>query len=949
MAEYKLSATLELKDKFTAAVNRAKGGMGSFRQTLEGAGASVDRTSSSMEKMGRSAIATVGKVNRIKKSLEGIKGTFTTRIQTRDSATGTIRKVSSDIKALTGKTHTINVGIKQKVVGPLKTIKNKLTNAASGALSGLPTQMIGWAGVGLGVADTLRAYTDFTHQMSRVKAISGANDAEFTALTAKAREQGKITQFTAAESGKALEYMAMAGWKTEDMLKGLSGIMSLAAASGEDLGQVSDIVTDALSAFKLQAQDAGHFADVLAQAATNSNTNVGMMGYTFKYVAPLAGTLGFSIEDTALAIGLMANSGIKAEKAGTAMRSMFTRLAAPTKQSASAMAELGFSLTDSEGKVKSLRTILKELRKNFKGLSTADQTRLAKQLAGEDAISGFLAIMNESDGNWNKLADAVDHAQGAAKKMEKTSTDNLWGALKSAQSAWESVQLSFMNQGPGSTIKEFVDAVTFDLRKLSTALEKGFTFTDAVDLAKTAVQQLIDKFLQLDGVGSVLAGGTLVFGLKKIVSLLKNAKGLFKNQVTGIPGTGGMGATDMIVQANNVVVNGAVTSGGGAAPLPGGNGGSGASLAMTLLRWLPTFGAAAKTVYEVFNAEDKDSKTRAGIGGAVQTGVTALGTIVGGPAGSLVGFGVGQAINNAMQDPVWSAKRSDSNSEMYLNLGNDEQTALNGDINGDTLGNGLDMASRFKADMDNFKAWLFSSDAPSAMDAWGNAMDGTAERFHQDWADMKQTALDSLTGIGVSLTQACDDIGVQVETMKDSAQSAWEDLKQTVGTTTSEWSGYVDNAVADIEGALENLKNRGISIWESIKQSASRSWSDIGASASGSLAGASSWVANTSLGKWWRSQHNAAGAEFYQGGFTEINEHGGERIDLPNGSRIYPHATTVKMLEKEFSKVGSAGAPAINISGNTFVVRQESDIQKIAFELAQLIMQGQENYGGVMV
>lgn len=946
MADYKLSATLELKDKFTAVVDKAKSGMKSFASTLEGASGTVDRTGSAMEKMGQSALSAAAKAEKTKKSLNGIKGTYTATIKTNDNATGTVKKVANEIKALTNKTHSIRVGIQQQISGPLGNIKGKLSNAASGFLSGLPTQLVGFAGLGYGVADTLKVYTDFTHQMSRVKAIAGATDDEFARLTAKAKEQGMMTQFTATESGKAMEYMAMAGWKTEDMLNGISGIMSLAAASGEDLGQVSDIVTDALSAFKLQAKDAGHFADVLAQAATNSNTNVGMMGYTFKYVAPLAGTLGFNIEDTALAIGLMANSGIKAEKAGTALRSMFTRMAAPTKESSSAMAELGFSMTDSAGKVKSLRSIMKELRKDFKGLSKMDQTRLAKQLAGEDAISGFLAIMNANESDWKKLETAIDHSQGAAKNMENISTSNLWGSIKGLQSAWEAVQLGIMSQGPGSGMKEFVDAATIDLRKFTKSLEDGFQFKDLVDVAKTAVQQLIDKFVQLDGMGSVLAGGTLALGLVKLIGLMKKFNGLFKTSTVGGNTGTGVGMNDMVVNARNVVVNGTVSgsAGGGATPVPGGGKkGSGAAVS-AIVRYLPAILTGVKTAYDVVKTEGKDAKTRVGIGGAVQTGAVALGTAIGGPAGTVVGFAVGDAINQAIQDPAWSSQRSSAGSEMYLQPSYDDRLGTNGGVNGDTMGNGQDIASRFQTDTTNFKNWLFSSDAPSAMDDWGNSMDGMADRFNQDWENMKQTAQQKLSSIGTAMGELGESIGTQASEMQTSMSNAWENIAQSVSETTSEWGGYVDDAIGTIEGALEGLKGRAAGIWADIKNSAASAWADIGAKASNALAGAQSWFAGTALGKWW--DHNATGSEYYTGGLTEVNEHGGEIIDLPGGSRIYPHATTERMLEKQFSKATPAGAPTVTISGNTFIVRQESDIQQIAYELAQLIMQGQQNYGG---
>lgn len=945
MADYKLSATLELKDKFTAVVDKAKNGMKSFASTLEGASGSVDKTGSAMEKMGQSALSAAAKAEKAKRSLEGLKGTYTATIKTNDSATGTVKKVANEIKALTNKTHSIRVGIQQQISGPLGNIKGKLSNAASGFLSGLPTQLVGFAGLGYGVADTLKVYTDFTHQMSRVKAIAGATDDEFARLTAKAKEQGMMTQFTATESGKAMEYMAMAGWKTEDMLNGISGIMSLAAASGEDLGQVSDIVTDALSAFKLQAKDAGHFADVLAQAATNSNTNVGMMGYTFKYVAPLAGTLGFNIEDTALAIGLMANSGIKAEKAGTALRSMFTRMAAPTKESSSAMAELGFSMTDSAGKVKSLRSIMKELRKDFKGLSKMDQTRLAKQLAGEDAISGFLAIMNANESDWKKLETAIDHSQGAAKNMENISTSNLWGSIKGLQSAWEAVQLGIMSQGPGSGMKEFVDAATIDLRKFTKSLEDGFQFKDLIDVAKNAVQQLIDKFVQLDGMGSVLAGGTLALGLVKLIGLLKKFNGLFKTSTVGGNTGTGVGMNDMVVNARNVVVNGTVSgsAGGGATPVPGGGKKGSGAAASAIVRYLPAILTGVKTVYDVTKTEGKEAKTRVGIGGAVQTGAVALGTAIGGPAGTVVGFAVGDAINQAIQDPAWSSQRSSANSEMYLRPF-EAQASTNDRINGDALGNGQDIASRFQTDTANFKNWLFSSDAPSAMDDWGNSMDGMADRFNQDWENMKQTAQQKLSGIGTAMEELGESIGTQASEMQTSMSNAWENIAQSVSETTSEWGGYVDDAIGTIEGALDGLKSRAAGIWADIKNSAASAWADIGAKASGALSGAQSWFAGTSLGKWW--DHNATGSEYYAGGLTEVNEHGGEIIDLPGGSRIYPHATTERMLAKQFSQVTPASAPTVTISGNTFIVRQESDIQQIAYELAQLIMQGQQNYGG---
>ncbi|MDT2194273.1 phage tail tape measure protein [Paenibacillus larvae] len=185
------------------------------------------------------------------------------------------------------------------------------------------------AGIG---AAALKVGIDFEAGMSEVKAISGATGEDFEKLKAKAEELGANTKFSASEAASGLKYMAMAGWDTKQMLAGIDGVMMLAAASGEDLGLVSDIVTDSMTAFGLAADQAGKFADILAAASSKSNTNVAMLGESFKYVAPVAGALGYSAEDTAVALGLMANAGIKASQSGTSLRSALTNLASPTKE-----------------------------------------------------------------------------------------------------------------------------------------------------------------------------------------------------------------------------------------------------------------------------------------------------------------------------------------------------------------------------------------------------------------------------------------------------------------------------------------------------------------------------------------------------------------------------------------------------------------------------------------
>lgn len=295
--------------------------------------------------------------------------------------------------------------------------------------------------VGLGVA-AVKTAADFDAAMSQVAAVSGASGEDLERLRKKAREMGEQTKFSAAEAAEAMNYMAMAGWKTEDMLNGIEGIMSLAAASGENLGSVSDIVTDALTAFGLSAADAGHFSDVLAQASSNANTNVGMMGSTFQKVAPVAGALGYSVEDMSLAIGLMANASIKAEVAGTSLKTALANMAKPTDAQAAAMKQYGISLTNADGTMKSFGEVVNNLRSSLGGLSEAEQVAAASTIFGKESFAGMLAIVNASDADFNKLTDAVYNCDGAAKNMADTMQDNLPGQLEILKSQLDELAIS---------------------------------------------------------------------------------------------------------------------------------------------------------------------------------------------------------------------------------------------------------------------------------------------------------------------------------------------------------------------------------------------------------------------------------------------------------------------------------------------------------------------------
>lgn len=346
--------------------------------------------------------------------------------------------------------------------------------------------------VGL-AAQSIKTATEFESAMLDVKKLSGATGDEFEQLKDKAAEMGEATVFTAKESADAMGYMALAGWKTKDMIAGIEPILNLAAAAGTDLALTSDIVTDNLTAFGMSANETTRFVDVMAATMANSNTTVEMLGESFKYCAPIANSLGYTLEDTALALGLMANSGIKASQAGTTLRKALTSMAAPTDKAKALMDKYGISLTDSEGKSKSLRQIMIDLRNTFGDLSlnvvdsngnlktyeqlmseaansTEKQANMqaiqaANTIFGKTAMSGMLAIINSSDESWDKLAGAIDNSNGATQEMVDIMSQGLGYQFEILKSAIEELGRQF-----GEILKPMAMGVVKALQKFFQAL-----------------------------------------------------------------------------------------------------------------------------------------------------------------------------------------------------------------------------------------------------------------------------------------------------------------------------------------------------------------------------------------------------------------------------------------------------------------------------------------------
>lgn len=352
-----------------------------------------------------------------------------------DEATPVIRAAQDAAESWGGSVFNATIGVIDAATAPI----SKLASIAKNPV----VQGASLIGASFGVAESVNSFQDFESMMSQVKAISGATGQAFDDLTAKAQEMGATTKFTATESAEAFNYMAMAGWKPQQMIDGISGIMSLAAASGEDLGTTSDIVTDAITAFGLTAGDAGHFADVLAQASANANTDVSMLGESFKYVAPVAGAMKYSIEDTSLALGLMASANVKGSMSGTALKTSIANMVKPTNDMAEAMDKYGISITDGEGNLKSLKGVIDNVRGSLGGLSRDEQTAVASTIFGKEAMAGMLAIVNASEEDYNKLSNAIYNANDAAEDMADTMLDNLKGSFTLMQSAIEGTENAF--------------------------------------------------------------------------------------------------------------------------------------------------------------------------------------------------------------------------------------------------------------------------------------------------------------------------------------------------------------------------------------------------------------------------------------------------------------------------------------------------------------------------
>lgn len=417
------------------------------------------------------------KAQKALRSLNGQKSTAV--LEAKDRISSVLSKANSGLNKIAGKTFSATLKV---VTAPVRAATNLVSNPV--------TQLAGLAGVGVGMTDTVSTYSDFGATMSRVQALANANSEQMAALTAKAKEMGAVTKYSGTESAEAFTYMAQAGWQVQDMIDGIGGVMSLAAADGLDLATTTDIVSNALTAFGMSAKDTAEFADVMAVASSATNTDVYDLGEAFKYIAPVAGAMGYSIQDASLALGLMSNNAVKGSMAGTSLKTALANMAAPTDNMAAAMDRYGISLTDSEGNMKTLKGVMDNLRSSLGGLSETEQTAAASTIFGKEAMAGMLAIINTSEADYNRLTAAINNSEGAADSMAETMQDNMAGALEQMGGAIETAQLTL-----GERLEPYIVGLADTIQNAMPMVEDGIIqFMDAFDRRAEAVREKIREF-----------------------------------------------------------------------------------------------------------------------------------------------------------------------------------------------------------------------------------------------------------------------------------------------------------------------------------------------------------------------------------------------------------------------------------------------------------------------
>lgn len=993
MSNYVLSATLELKDQFTAQVNKARSGFKGLTETLKSTGSASDTAAAGMGKAGTAAVKAAGQADRAKRAFQGIRGIYEATIRAKDDATAKIQKVKTELNGLKGKAYTIALNVKQN--GDIGGMKDKLSGMAAGAMAGLPVQAAGFAGLGYGVFDAVKNYSDFTAQLSQIKAVTGLDAEAMDAVKEKALELGADTQFSSTEAAQGMTELLKAGVSVKDVLGDASqAALELAAAGQLSLPEAAEIMSTAMNAFHMD--DATHAADVLVGAANASATGVQELKYSLSAVSAVAAGVGMSFDDTNTALAVFANNGLKGSDAGTSLKTMLMNLSPQTKQATEEMQRLGLltdegtsKFFDQEGHLRSLSDIAGLLQEHLSGLTDEEKMNALSTMFGSDAIRGGMIMLREGAKGVKDMNAAMKDI--TAHETAKVAMDNLRGSLLRLKSAWENLTIKLLDHGVGDGLRSFTDEFGKLTSHFSGLIDDGLQVTDVIKIVGEGINDLKNKFLAFDGIGSVLAGGALAVGLKKIYNLAMKVKDVIQGIPKNLPGgtpTGGNGlpntssVKDMVVTATNVIINskGAPTTAPTSAPptnapvpVPEGapkgtpKPGWGARLGSWAKRvpWIGSAIALGGTALDVAYAPEGEKLSTAGRdaaglagsfagmkggaafgawAGSMVPGVgTAAGAIVGGIAGGIGGDWLGQKLAEAFQSINW-----DSFSQV-INEKNAEWSQTFAQL-GPTIASTFEGVRQSASDTAD---WLDAKQAELHQymaDSW----EGIKQSGADTWESIKQSGVDSWDMICQVADEKNAEWSQTFADAKDAAGGYLAELEESAGTTWEEISSGASSTESNIASAFQSAKDEAEAAWDGVtgwfeenvwgplSERAKSAWGNLQSTIADIRSSASSF--SFSIPSIFSG--HATGSSFYAGGWTEINERGGEIVDLPQGSRIYPHATTERMIQAELENRQSSGSGPVVIKGNTFYVREEADIDRIAYKLAKLISQGHINYGG---
>lgn len=751
----------------------------------------------------------------------------------------------------------------------------KLKNVGS-AVEGVGKKILPVSAAVSGVgAVAVKTAADFDSSMSQVKAISGATGEDLEELRNTAREMGKTTKFSAKDAADAMNYMAMAGWRTTDMLNGIEGIMNLAAASGEDLAVTSDIVTDAMTAFGLEADkattiikdgykkevaNASHFADVLAAASASANTNVSMMGETFKYCAPVAGSLGFSVEETAENIGLMGNAGIKASQAGTAMRSSMLNLAQGVTISGQAIGNVQIQATEASGKMKNLNQIIKECRRAFSQLSESERTANAEAIAGKNAVAGFLALMDATPESIEKVRGSIENCDGAAAEMAATMQDNLNGEITTLKSKLSELAIVF-----GEILRPVVSA----------AVKIIGDFTDWLSGLHPAIQVIIAVIgILVAAMGPLLiAVGKAIWSIGQIMTMVPK----FANAMKGIKTAVTTAATAVKTFGTGLVTHIKTGVTAASASIKA----FGTALITNIKTAVTTATTAVRTFATALLTNVKNGVTAAvtsirAFGAALLTNIkTAVATAI----TSLKAFATTMltSVKNAvtaattairafgsalMSNPivlviaavvalvgafVYLWNNCEEFRQFWIDLWEGIKKTAQDAWNGiksffETVWNGIKSgAETVWNGTKNFLISTWNGIRTTAQTIWG----GIKSFFGTVWNGMKSGAQTAWNGVRTFLTSTWNNIQTTAQTIWDGTkkffESIWDSMKTTAQTI---WNGMrngvnstVKGLVSGVGNQINNLRSNMNKTWNQIRQSTMSIWNNMSAGIKATVGG----------------------------------------------------------------------------------------------------------------